>query len=93
MLIDPRKRGPITGRGTSLVAVGALAAFVAVLAHAGGAEVGGAARIAMTVVIVAALAATWIALGVVCWIFWRAKKREEAEERLTGAGWRSEPSS
>jgi uncharacterized paraquat-inducible protein A len=36
-------------------------------------------EIAMTIVFVAALVIPFVVLGVVCWIFWKAKVREEAE--------------
>ena len=32
----------------------------------------------MTIIFVTVLAVIWILVGVVCWIFWRAKKREDA---------------
>ncbi len=49
----------------------------AVLAqHHGGGGSGG--ELVMTIFFVAVLSVIWIALGVVCWIFWRAKKREDA---------------
>ena len=47
----------------------------------------------MTVFLVAVLVVIWLALGVVCWIFWRAKKREDAEKRKTEVEWPSAPSS
>ncbi len=50
--------------------------LVVVLAqHAGHGSGGG--QTVMTVFLIAVLAAVWVALGVVCWIFWRAKKRED----------------
>ncbi len=59
--------------------------LVSVLAHAGEVETGGAGELAMTIMLVTVLVAIWVLLGVVCWIFWRAKKREdEARERSTG---------
>ncbi|MEX0816596.1 MAG: hypothetical protein WD027_04085 [Gaiellales bacterium] len=59
------------------------------LAHTGG-GVGG--ETAMTIMLVAVLVLVWTALGVVCWIFWRAKRREdEKQRRLTE--WRNAPSS
>ena len=57
------------------------------LAHAG--DVPGNAAL-MTAIIAIVLAATWIVLGVVVWIFWRAKKRDDA--RKTGE-WKNAPSS
>ena len=51
-----------------------------VLAHAGEAGTGNG-ELVMTIMLVSALATVWIVLGVVCWIFWRAKKREDAARR------------
>jgi heme/copper-type cytochrome/quinol oxidase subunit 2 len=31
----------------------------------------------MTILLVTVLAIVWTLVGVVCWIFWRAKKRED----------------
>jgi cbb3-type cytochrome oxidase subunit 3 len=45
----------------------------------------------MTALIATVLALTWIALGVVVWIFWRAKKRDDAEREQ--ARWKNAPSS
>jgi cbb3-type cytochrome oxidase subunit 3 len=36
---------------------------------------------AFTVFFVFVLILVWVLLGVVCWIFWRAKKREDAERK------------
>jgi heme/copper-type cytochrome/quinol oxidase subunit 2 len=58
------------------------------LAHAG--DVPGNAAL-MTAIIAIVLAATWIVLGVVCWIFWRAKKRDDADRKT--AEWKNAPSS
>jgi len=46
------------------------------LAHAGGG--GDTGQLVFTIMLLTVLAVVWILLGVVCWIFWRAKKREEA---------------
>ena len=43
--------------------------------HGGG---GGAGELAMTFMLVTVLSLIWILVGVVCWIFWRAKKRDDA---------------
>ena len=51
----------------------ALAALLA--QHHGGS---GSGELVMTIMFVTVLSVIWIALGVLCWIFWRAKKREEA---------------
>ena len=44
--------------------------------HGGGG--GGAGELAMTIMLVTVLSLIWILVGVVCWIFWRAKKRDDA---------------
>lgn len=46
----------------------------------------------MTIFLVSVLIVIWLTLGVVCWIFWRAKKREDLEKQRTEAEW-SAPSS
>ncbi len=58
--------------------------FAAVLAHAG-AGGGSGGELVMTIFFVTVLTVVWLALGVVCWIFWRAKKREDAALRGTAA--------
>ncbi len=70
-----------------------------VLAHAGQGGTGNG-ELALTIMLVTVLVVIWAALGVVCWIFWRAKKREDAAKAAaaaTGAGeelgWRNAPSS
>jgi cbb3-type cytochrome oxidase subunit 3 len=35
---------------------------------------------ALDVFIVGMMATSFIVLGVICWIFWKAKKRDDAEE-------------
>ena len=51
----------------------------ALLAQHGG---GSGGELPMTIMLVTVLVLIWVTLGVVCWIFWRAKKREdEARER------------
>jgi cbb3-type cytochrome oxidase subunit 3 len=66
--------------------------FPAVLAQHGG---GSGNELPMTIMLVTVLVLIWLALGVVCWIFWRAKKREDAAkaEREQDTEWRSAPSS
>ncbi len=60
--------------------------------HGGGG--GGEGELAMTIMLVSVLVLMWAALGVVCWIFWRAKKREdEAEQRRKEVEWQNAPSS
>ena len=51
-------------------------ASIVVLAQHGGH--GDSGELPLTIMLVTVLAVIWIALGVVCWIFWRAKKREDA---------------
>jgi cbb3-type cytochrome oxidase subunit 3 len=47
---------------------------------------------AMTIMLVAVLVLIWTLLGVVCWIFWRAKRREDDRQRRL-AEWRNAHSS
>jgi cbb3-type cytochrome oxidase subunit 3 len=47
---------------------------------------------AITMVALVAMLVPWFVLGYVSWIFWKAKKRDEAEERQRDA-WRNAPSS
>jgi cbb3-type cytochrome oxidase subunit 3 len=63
---------------------------LAVLAQHGG---GSGNELPMTIMLVTVLVLIWVALGVVCWIFWRAKKREDAAkaEREQDREWRSAP--
>ena len=58
-----------------------VSAVVTVLAHAGGGETSSTGELVMTIMLLTVLAVIWIALGVVCWIFWRAKKREDEAVR------------
>jgi cbb3-type cytochrome oxidase subunit 3 len=53
----------------------------------------GADSTAMTVVIATVLVLIWVALGVVCWIFWRAKKREDLARSEAATRWPNAPSS
>jgi uncharacterized membrane protein len=64
-----------------------------VLAQHGGGGSGG--ELPMTIMLVTVLVLIWLALGVVCWIFWRAKKREDMarREREVESEWRNAPSS
>ncbi len=68
----------------------ALSAFATVLAQHGG---GSGGETVMTIMLVTVLTVIWVALGVVCWIFWRAKKREDAERQRKEVEWRNAPSS
>jgi cbb3-type cytochrome oxidase subunit 3 len=63
----------------------------ALVAHGGGS--GG--ELPMTIMLATVLVLIWVALGVVCWIFWRAKKREDVAKRKQEAEseWRNAPSS
>ena len=36
---------------------------------------------AFTVFFVFVLILVWVLLGIVCWVFWRAKKRDDAERK------------
>jgi cbb3-type cytochrome oxidase subunit 3 len=48
--------------------------------------------LAITLVALVAMVIPWFVLGYVSWIFWKAKKRDEAEERAQDA-WRNARSS
>jgi hypothetical protein len=64
---------------------------VLVAQHGGGSE----GDLPMTIMLVTVLVLIWVALGVVCWIFWRAKKREDVarRKREVEGEWRNAPSS
>ncbi len=47
-------------------------------------------ELAMTIIFVLAMVIPFIVLGIVCWIFWKAKKREDLEKELE---WRNARSS
>ena len=47
---------------------------------------------AITMVALVAMLVPWFVLGYVSWIFWKAKKRDDAEKRREDA-WRNAPSS
>jgi cbb3-type cytochrome oxidase subunit 3 len=51
--------------------------------HAGS----GNGELVMTIFLVSVLVVIWVSLGVVCWIFWRAKKREDEAKLRDGAEW------
>jgi hypothetical protein len=57
----------------------------ALLAQHGGGGSGG--ETIMTIFLVTVLVVIWLTLGVVCWVFWRAKKREDAERERTEVEW------
>jgi uncharacterized iron-regulated membrane protein len=59
--------------------MGLAAASFSVLAQHGGHD-GGSGQLAYTILLVTILTVIWVLVGVVCWIFWRAKKREDAEK-------------
>jgi hypothetical protein len=48
--------------------------------------------LALTLFVLAAMSVFWVALGYVCWIFWKAKKRDDAESGGEDA-WRNARSS
>ena len=48
--------------------------------------------LALSIVALVGMIIPFIVLGVVCWVFWKAKKREEAAERRAGE-WRNAHSS
>jgi heme/copper-type cytochrome/quinol oxidase subunit 2 len=48
---------------------------------------------AMTVLLATVLVVIWVALGVVCWIFWRAKKRDDLARSEAATRWPNAPSS
>ncbi len=52
---------------------------------------GSGGELPMTIMLVTVLVLIWVALGVVCWIFWRAKKRDDAVRKEIE--WRNAPSS
>ncbi len=68
-----------------------MALLALLLAHAGEVETSGGGLTALTVMLVLVLVVVWVALGVVCWLFWRAKKRDDAEKKEME--WRNVPSS
>ena len=49
-----------------------------VLAHTGSASANDTGQLVFTIMLLTVIAVVWVLLGVVCWIFWRAKKRDEA---------------
>ncbi len=64
-----------------------------ILAHGGEIETNESGQLALTIMLVSVIAVVWIVLGVVCWIFWRAKKREDAAKAGKELEWRNAPSS
>ncbi len=42
----------------------------------------GNGELVMTIFLVGVLVGIWSLLGVVCWIFWRAKKRDDAANAI-----------
>ena len=67
-----------------------------VLAHAGEGETSKTGQLAYTIMLVTVLFVVWVVVGIVCWIFWRAKKREDAEKAEQARKeleWRNAPSS
>jgi heme/copper-type cytochrome/quinol oxidase subunit 2 len=65
----------------------------AILAHAGE---GSGNTTAFTIMLVTVLVVIWALLGAVCWIFWRAKKRDDEQkeqQKEKELEWRNAPSS
>ena len=60
--------------------------------HGGHGSGSGSGELVMTIFFVTVLVVIWVALGVVCWIFWRAKKREDQAKLREEIEW-SAPSS
>ncbi len=56
------------------------------------AEQDGGGSFALTMVALVAMLVPWFVLAYVSWIFWKAKRRDEAEARRRDA-WRNAPSS
>ena len=52
----------------------------------------GGGSLVLSIVALVGMIIPFVVLGWVCWIFWKAKKRDEAEERRA-AEWRNAPSS
>lgn len=52
----------------------------------------GGGSLALSIVALVGMIIPFIILAVVCWVFWKAKKRDEAEERRLQA-WRNAHSS
>ncbi|MBA2537103.1 MAG: hypothetical protein H0V20_06680 [Actinobacteria bacterium] len=50
-------------------------------------------ELAMTIIFVLAMVIPFIVLGVVCWIFLKAKRRDDAERAREELEWRNAPSS
>ncbi|MBW3593460.1 MAG: hypothetical protein KY396_07185 [Actinobacteria bacterium] len=67
-------------------------AHLAALAHAGTGGVDDTGQLVFTIMLVSVLVLVWVVLGVVCWIFWRAKKRDDAANRKA-PDWQSAHSS
>jgi hypothetical protein len=53
----------------------------------------GESNTALSVVFGIVLLLGWVTLGVVCWIFWRAKKREDSARLEAANRWPNAPSS
>jgi hypothetical protein len=78
-----------------------LLASSGVLAQHGGHGSSGNGELALTIMLVTVLVLIWTILGVVCWIFWRAKMRvDDAAKRAAPtsiaqeeARWQNAPSS
>lgn len=55
--------------------------------HAGHGSGTGNGELVMTIFLVTVLVVIWVTLGVVCWIFWRAKKREDEAKLAKEMEW------
>ena len=58
-----------------------------VLAQPVGHSAAGSGEAVMTVLLATVLIVIWATLGVVCWIFWRAKKREDLAKANEETTW------
>jgi hypothetical protein len=63
-----------------------VASLLVLAQHGGHGGGGGGGELAMTIMLVTVLALIWTLVGVVCWIFWRAKKRDDALAAEARAG-------
>jgi len=70
-----------------------LASLLPLAQHTNATPSTGHGELVMTIMIVVVLSVIWTSLGIVCWIFWRAKKREDAAQAEAEVEWRNAPSS
>ena len=64
-----------------------LVASTGLLGDAGEVGTTSGGRLAMGVMLGVVLATTWVALGIVCWLFYRAKRRADAERGRETEWW------